>query len=99
MKVTYKSEAEAREDWQTIAPEYRTQERLAEMLAQVRPTGSVAPMACECGNDDPDQMETVISGGNYIHHNRAGDSHGSVVLRGWKCKKCGTQHRCGDYGG
>jgi hypothetical protein len=36
-RVTYASEAEARADWLTINPEFRTEAMLAEMLARVAP--------------------------------------------------------------
>jgi hypothetical protein len=36
IRVTYASEAEARSDWLTVNPQFRTETMLAEMLARVR---------------------------------------------------------------
>jgi hypothetical protein len=48
----YDTEAEARKDWQSIAPAYRTRERLEEMLAQVRSTATTLECT-RCGNTRP----------------------------------------------
>jgi hypothetical protein len=84
----YDTEAEARKDWQSIAPQYRTRERLDEMLAQVRQTATT--LECKvCGNTDPDKFSVITSGFRATRWpGHRAEELGGMVLDGARCLVC-----------
>lgn len=84
----YRTEEEARKDWQSIAPAYRTRERLDEMMAHVRSTATTLECT-RCGNTDPDKFSIITSGYRATRFpGKRGEEPGGMVLDGARCLVC-----------
>lgn len=84
----YNSEKQAKEDWQSIAPKYRTKERLDEIMKHVRHTATTIECVI-CGNTDPNKF-SVITGGYRAtrFQGKPAKEPGGMVLNGSRCLVC-----------
>lgn len=84
----YDTEEQAKQDWQSIAPKYRTKERLDEMMKRVRHTATTIECVV-CGNTDPNKFSLITSG--HVATRFAGkpaEEPGGIVLNGYRCLVC-----------